>query len=219
MKLGLDLDGTLYDSLPNIFTTDCEIRGELGYSGVPLKKYKGAFQSSDWRKFYSDLGIKEQDIDPIINLFIKKFANSEIPQIIPGAREKILEASQALGKENLYFITQEPLERVVERFKRDRLTDFISQVTSNYQGKAETLTRIAKENPSDPFIYVGDLVSDGQACLDAKKNGASNIQFYGITHPFAFSTPEAMTAFVLQHPNFTKTLNSLDELPRIWNHE
>ena len=66
IKLAYDLDGTLYDTLERCFSVDQDIRRELGYNPITKEFYVSQFQSRDWKKFYRDLGIREEDLDEVI---------------------------------------------------------------------------------------------------------------------------------------------------------
>ena len=76
MKVGFDLDGTLYDSLPVIYALDMEIIGRLGCPRISVDDYKSRFQSRDWRKFYRDLGVREGDLDKVIGVCAEEFGKN-----------------------------------------------------------------------------------------------------------------------------------------------
>ena len=217
VKLAFDLDGTLYDSLLPIFKIDAEIRRELGYSGVSMNEYKKVFQYKDWHKFYSDLEIKEKDTERVIEMFFERLTRAEPPMLIPGAREALYKAKKAVGSENIHIITNEAIERVELRFKRDGLAYFLKNIDNPPNDKSGEIHRLAQQNSGGAFAYIGDLVSDGEACLEARENGADNVLFYGILHEQAMNHPEQILDFVAQNKDFAQTLNSLNDIDIIWD--
>ncbi|RJQ16775.1 HAD family hydrolase [Candidatus Woesearchaeota archaeon] len=217
IRVGFDLDGTLYETRPVIFSVDQRLRTVLGYPQISEERYFSQFQTRDWRKFYSNLGIAESDIDRIIQLFVSEFERVEPPLMLPGAKEVIAQAEAELGLNSLYFITNDPMNRVKRRFQRDGLEHFLTRVDTPFQGKAKELHRLAMQHPDIPFAYIGDLVSDGEDCLEARNRGAENIQFYAMLHQYALNTADSMRAFIEKHPAFAKTLNSVQDIPVIWS--
>ncbi len=216
MRLSFDLDGTLYDTLEPILKVDNQIRQQLGYEPVSKEQYTQHFQTSNWRKFYSNLGIRNEHLDEVINNFVELFAKSNHPQLIPGAKEIVLEAEKVLGKENVSFITNEQTERVYGRFERDGLLHLIDNVRTPFEGKAEQIYELAGTS-EDSFFYVGDLISDGKACLDARKKGADTVYFFALLHQYSFNSSQQLKKFVTKHKGFAETLNNLEEIRLLWN--
>lgn len=216
-RAGLDLDGVFYDALDLCLDIDTTIRTNLGYPPTSKEDYTKHFQTKDWKKFYRDLGIKEKDLEKVIKSFYEELEKREPPSLIPGAKEAIEKIEKALGKENIYFVTNEPEYRIKKRFKRDNLLHLLPNARSSLEGKSRKLYEIAITDLSFPFNYIGDLVSDGEECLEAINKGAKNICFYGILHKYSFNPPEMIKSFVKQHPEFAKTLNNLQEVNKIWN--
>lgn len=216
IALAYDLDGTLYDTLPLIFKVNGKIRRALGYQPITLTAYRNNFQTSDWNKFYQGLGIRDEDIGRVISLFIQEFKKEDLPQLIPRAKETLEESARVLGSENIYVITNEPKEKVARRFERDGLSHLLGQVHTPFEGKAKEIYSLAQAQPATPFVYVGDLVSDGEACVEARKLGADNVSFCGITHPQSFNTREKITSFVKFNPKISTTIKTLSEVSRLW---
>lgn len=217
MKIAFDLDGTLYDTLPRILEVDRAIRKDLGYQDVSQEEYKSKFQSRDWNKFYRDLGIRDEHLDEVINGFVERFKLSNSPEMIPGAREVLQKAEQELGHKNIHIVTNETPEGVKKRFERDGLLHYLDRVDNPFQGKSEELYRLATSNNGSPLFYIGDLVSDGEDCKEARKKGADNLRFCGIVHQYAMNTEEAMRIFVKGNRDFAQVLNNLNEVERLWN--
>ncbi len=218
IKLAYDLDGTLYDTLETCFSVDSSIRKELEYDSITPEFYVSNFQSRDWNKFYRDLGIREEDLERVIDMFVGRFKATESPKLIPGAREALSRSEEALGHENIFIITNETSEGVRKRFERDGLMHYLDRVDNPMQGKTNELYKLAMCNGNEgkKVVYVGDLVSDGEDCLKAIKSGAKNLRFYGITHKYAMNPMEKMQAFVDSNRDFAEILNSLEEIDRIW---
>ena len=76
---------------------------------------------------------------------------------------------------------------------------------------------MARISMDSPLVYVGDIVSDGEACKVAIERGATNIRFLGISHPQAFNTERAMDSFVNANPSFAQKLKRLDDIGVIWS--
>ncbi|MDP1693961.1 MAG: HAD hydrolase-like protein [Candidatus Woesearchaeota archaeon] len=216
MRLAFDLDGTLYDTLTLSFDVDEGIRRDLRYEKVSREEYKTKFQSRDWRRFYRDLGIREEHIEFVLDEFIRRFKAANPPHMIPGAKEALQGAEKVLGHENIFIVTNETPEGVQKRFQRDGLMHYLDRIENPFQGKAIELHRLATGHDG-VFTYVGDLVSDGEDCSEARRMGATNIEFYGITHPYAMNPEEAMKEFVRRNEEFAKILNNLRELDVLWS--
>ena len=217
MRIAFDLDGTLYDSLGVILSVTNHVRKELGYQAVTSEEYIAAFQSNDWMKLHEDLGMSAQDAKEFVRRYYIEYKYCPLPELIPNAKGIINRAKSDLGKENIYFVTQEPKSDVKRRFLRDQLIPFLSHVRAPLEGKTSVLKDLAMENIDVPLYYIGDIVSDGQACLEARKSGAVNLFFCGIIHPFAMNKRKAMESFVSQNSSFASIVLSLDELPKVWS--
>lgn len=219
MKIAFDLDGTLYDTLPRMLEVSRSIRRDFGYQDISQGEYKSKFQSRDWKKFYRDLGIRDEHLDDVIKEFVKRFKLSSPPEMIPGAREILQKTEQRIGQENISIITNETSEGIRKRFERDGLVHYLDRVSNPFQGKSEELYRLATSNNGSSLFYIGDLVSDGEDCREARKKGAENLRFCGIVHPYAMNTEEAMRKFVQDNRNFAQVLNNLKEVERLWNQQ
>lgn len=216
MRVGFDLDGTLYDSLGPMFSVDQAIREKFGYSIISAEFYKSKYQTKDWKQFYCDLGIREEHIPLIISEFVERFKQADAPRLIKGGRNVLLETTVLLGKENVFIITNETSEGVHKRFERDGLLEFKNKVHNPFEGKAEILFKLASADLSRPFVYVGDIVSDGEACLEARNMGAENILFLGITHEYALNDSESIRKFSCGK-DFCHVVGSLKEVEEFMN--
>src|SRR3989344_8503477 len=174
MKIAFDLDGTLYDSFPMNFGIHKTIMPKMGYFPASEQAYRRNFQTRDWNKFYKGLGIRDEDISEAVRLFIEENRKIGLPPMISGAGSALNQASDKVGEDNIYVITNEQKERVELRFRRDGLMAHIGRVTSPTQGKAKELYDLAQVDIR-PLVYIGDLVSDGEECIEARNMGADNI--------------------------------------------
>ncbi len=217
MKLAFDLDGTLYDSFPAIFNMDQEIRIRMGYSPIDSEVYRRKFQANNWNKFYRELGIREEDLETYMSLFVQEFSKIPPPPIIPSATRALTRSIRALGPDNVHIITNEPKERVKVRFKRDGLSHLLRNVRNPPEGKAKELYALSTD--TEILAYVGDLVSDGESCKEAVRMGAANILFYGITHQEAMNPRDIMLEFIEKNKSFARELNNLEEISKTWNQE
>ncbi len=215
-RIAFDLDGVLYNTKDTNFRIEQEIRAKLGYPPISEEEYFKVFQTKDWNKFYKDLGIRAEDVQGVIDMFIQTFDQAEPIELVPDAEHAIKIAENVVGHERVYIITNAPLNGVRKRFERDRLTHYLDRLVTPYEGKAVELYNLAMMKET-PFAYLGDLVSDGEACLEAREKGAKNIRFYGLTHKYAFSPKEKMERFAAEHGDFAQTLNSLEDIKEVWN--
>jgi phosphoglycolate phosphatase-like HAD superfamily hydrolase len=202
----------VYDSLPRIFEVYMEVCRRIGYPPVTQERYRTCFQSKDWRKLCSDLGIAQEHAQTVIDMFVEDFAKAEPPQLIPGAKDTIFRMERTLGHGNLYILTNEPIQNVKRRFERDGLEEYLCAVRTPFEGKAKELYELSRQKPDEMLIYVGDLVSDGEACVEAGGLGSDNIAFFAITHEYAMNTPQALRDFVRRNPGIAAEVGSLEEL-------
>ncbi len=216
MKIGLDLDGTIYNTLDAIFDLDQQTRREFGYEPLSIEEYRRCFQTENWHKLCLDLGIRKEDLLPYREKLAEKIKTREPPHLVPGGKEAVEKIERELGLDNLSIVTnnRNPAE-LKRRFGRDGLSHLLGKVIAPYEGKTDALADIAGEDPDTDFVYVGDLVSDGRACQQARAMGAENIIFCAITHKYAMNLPEALHAFVDQH-EFAVSIGSLNELELVW---
>lgn len=228
LKLAFDLDGTLYDTLRTIHRVDNAHFASLGYPSVSFETYQKEFSANNWKEMYRNLGIRENDIPKIIDMFDTGMDEVELPALIPGALELIVSAERHLGKDNIHFITNERPHRVRKRFERDGLAHYLPQVTTPQEGKAEAISTLAVKSTGPfwpksplydlPVIYVGDTVSDGAACAEGWKTGLWNLWFCAIAHPYAFSKSGELEKFAQEYPERVYLKRSLSEVEQLWLH-
>ncbi len=210
-RLAFDLDGTLYDTFPLSLRAENIHLERYGYRALSADELKRAFQSQDFKRYYRGLGVQEEYLETMISEFYPIFDSLGLPELIPGAKELLLEAERTFGEGNISFVTNATTENLQCRFHRDGLEKYLPQVRNCLQGKSEMLLNLAAEHESR-LVYVGDLVSDGEECLAARERGAETLYFCGLTHSYAFSLAEAMRDFVEQHSNFARAAGSFEEL-------
>lgn len=214
-RIAFDLDGTIYNSLDVNIRSCNELLLQYGYFGISNECFTYFFQTKDWAKFWSDIGVKECDVADFTNLFHKKLGRYEPRTLIPGALDVLAAVNRQLGASNIFFITNLPEEYIKMRFANDKLEDYLSQVRTNDEGKAEALFEIAGKIPDSDFVYIGDLISDGEECLEARRRGALNIQFLAVAHKYAMNHPSLLIDFCRKNPEFARATKSLDELMRV----
>jgi phosphoglycolate phosphatase-like HAD superfamily hydrolase len=219
MKIAFDLDGTLYDTLPVFFKVNNLVRKKFNYPNITLSTYKSKFQTKDWKKFYTDLGIKEEDVEKIESEYHKIYNSMPLPELIPDAKKALSEVEQLIGHENIYIITNENSVNVERRFKKDGLAYYLDRIDTPAVGKANELHRLSSCNNNSTLFYIGDLVSDGEECKTAREMGATNLKFGAITHEYAISPKEKLIEFVSQNTKFSKVLNSLSDIKQLCNQQ
>ena len=215
LRIANDLDGTLYDLMPiNLDITNNLIK-PLGYAPISREQYLSVYQTYDWRKFYHDLGIRDKHVDSVIDGFIR-LRKSNIPKLIPGAKKFLANQEQVAGAGNIYFITQAPRGEVEFRFRRDGIEKYLPNTFNPFEGKAHEIHRLAMQDPNIPLIYVGDIISDGEACHEAREMGADNVRFCGICHQYGFNSRDSLKEFTKNHSDFASTFDGLEEVGKIW---
>ncbi len=212
MKIGFDLDGTIYDTLGAIFELDQQTRRELGYGPISRREYRRIFQTEDWSRLCMDLGIREDDLEEYRYRLEKKIEALEPPRLVPGGKEAVDRIVEEVGWDNFYIITnnRNP-EEIKRRFDRDGLSHLFERVSHPYEGKADVLFEIARADPDSELIYVGDLVSDGRACELARGMGAENIKFCAIIHRYSMNLPEDLREFV-EGRDFAFSIESINDI-------
>ncbi len=215
MKIGLDLDGTIYNMLDAIFELDQIVREKLGYEPISKTEYRRLFQTENWRKLCLDLGIREADTKEYRKKIEEMVGDMTPPALIPGGRKAVKKIEDRWGVENLYFVTNGGPDGIRRRFERDGLLYLFDRVSHPCEGKTDALFDIASENPEMEFIYVGDLVSDGSACRQARSRGAENIRFCAVTHEYAMNLPEMLIDFAHSH-DFASNIESIGEIQKVW---
>jgi len=208
MYVIFDLDGTLYDTFPQIFAIYQQIREEFKLPPLDPDICRRQFQSTDWKKLYLSLGFSNGNVNQAIARFVELDAEMKMPQFIPGARDALLQAFMQYGQERVFFLTNHRRKGVEQRFARDSLSKCMPQVITPYQGKALELEILAKR-AGEETVYIGDLVSDGCACQEARERGAHNLHFWAMTHEYGFNHPDDVREFVREHKEFAREVPSL----------
>ncbi len=214
MKIGLDLDGTIYDTLESIFELDQQVRKECGYEPLTKTEYRRVFQTEDWHRLCIDFGIRKEDIVEYRRQLELRIKTMEPPHLIPGGKETVGRIERHLGLNNFHIITNGHIDGIRQRFERDGLGYLLPRVRHPYEGKAGTLFDIAQESPESEIVYVGDLVSDGRACGRAREMGAENVIFCAITHDYAMNLSESLHGFVTEN-DFAFSIESIVELEQV----
>ena len=214
-RLALDIDGTTHDSLPFVLDVTNRALQENGFNHVSMETYKLHFDPRDWTCMYAHLGAGYEHADAVIASFYKLYKQVGNPPPIPGAINAVLEAKDALGHENVSFITHELREKVLTRFERDGLTRFLDTTVYVGNSKANALYQEAKKD-SSRLIYVGYLTTDGISCQEAREMGADNLFFYGLTHEYAGHPENRMRLFISANPEFARELKHITQLHTVW---
>ncbi|MDD5253631.1 MAG: HAD hydrolase-like protein [Candidatus Nanoarchaeia archaeon] len=208
MKLAFDLDGTLYDSLPFVFEADSETRIELGYPSISLEFYKKNFQMKDLKAFYRSLGIKEEHLEIVNDMFFKNFESKGPFYLVEGAKKALQKAVKNIGKENIIILTNRPSNTLDKLLGYNEIINLVNGIYRAPESKSDLIFELADSG----FVYIGDLVSDGQACLDARNKGTKEIRFYGVLHEAAFNPRQDMISFIENHRDFAYPLESLNDI-------
>jgi len=214
MQASFDLDGTLYDTQGPFVTVVNKNLQRMGYEPITLLQLRTAFQFEDWVKFYIDLGVSKEDAPELQDLFVKEWKTAEQPLLIPGAFETLQMVESIVGLPAMSFVTLAPQELVRQRFERDGLMRYFEN-THIVSGKIEKLIQISQRTPNKPFYYFGDTVNDGQQCLAAYQQGASNLCFVALTHQYSITPSPDLKRFVKDNPHMSIELESLDKIEEI----
>ncbi|MFA6462120.1 MAG: HAD hydrolase-like protein [Candidatus Woesearchaeota archaeon] len=211
MRIAFDLDGTLYDTLPHTLEVENINLAEKGYPAITEDTSRSLLQSHDWKQYYRDMGVREEDIQPLLDLFYKRWIEREPPQLIHGALEVITLAENKFGEDNVFLLSNEVRSLIDKRLIRDGLDRYLSRIVSSLEGKTSLLLDLSQREDSK-LIYVGDLVSDGEACLQARAQGANNLSFLALTHAYGMNHPEDLRRFALEHADFATEIKNFKEL-------
>jgi len=212
MRVAFDLDGTLYDTMAIVIDVENRVRDAMGYPHITRKDYLEHFQSKDFRKLCLDLGIREGDADEALDKFDELYASADIPPMVPCAKETLYRVADRFGDNSVYIVTNNPTERIKSMLDRDGLGWLLSNVRNPRDNKAGALYDIATSNCGGPAIYIGDIVSDGEACGDAIRKGATNLKFYGIMHDYAMKRPEDMVKFIMNNRDFARGITDIRDV-------
>lgn len=213
-KIVFDLDGTLYNTLDiNIFVEN-QVRRRMGMLPITNDFYVMHFQTRDWRRLGLDFGYPEEMVDHATRLFFELHSKAPLPEIIPGAHYALKTALGMVGEENVHVVTNESKERVSMRFERDGLVRILPRVITPHADKSSALYSLSQET-SGRVVYLGDIVSDGEAVMQARSTGAENLFFYGLTHAYSFNHPDSMRNFISSHSNFSEELTDLRDVKRV----
>jgi len=204
--LGLDLDGTVYDSLQLLYDFNVKVFTELGIKEPSVQEFRKAFRSHGWEAMYSKLGVPREFYKTFYSKYITEYKNLPLPPIIPGAPRVLEEVFSMVPKDSIFVITSESEEKVAEKFSRDNINGIGSMFTSQYN-KLVAMKKITSQN-NGIIIYIGDLISDGEACREA------GISFGAITHEYSFNTPEQLKRYVSENTHAIE-IPSLEQLPKI----
>ncbi len=210
LKVVLDIDGTLYDSLASIFKTDLSCFDKYHLPHPTIDTYKMAFNTKNWRNMFDALHIPRKiDIREWKLEFSEIYSRAAEPPLIAGVRRLIKSISDAVGYENVYFLTGEGKEKIRARFSRDNLIVASKNLLCDHPDKTKCLIRLARNSR---VVYIGDLISDGEACLKANKDANNKIFFIGITHKYAFSHSSLMNKFINLHKDISFEAGCFDRI-------
>jgi phosphoglycolate phosphatase-like HAD superfamily hydrolase len=191
-RIGLDFDGVLansfdlsYDSLQKAFAS----HGRK----VPPAHIVKHHMTSQWDEFYRRIGLRARDgsVHPswrsIDDAFIVHHEQEPAPQLVPGAEQFLLQLAVRYHSRNIVIITNSHRERIIGAFERAGLDiSLVSDIVETDGMKTQALEYAHVD------IYVGDTVSDGIAARGASQKPG----FVGITHNYAFSTPQQMRKWI-----------------------
>ncbi len=169
-----DWDGTIVDSVPALFETDCAICEAFG---LPMDRaiYKRTF-SPNWRRKYDTWGIRGDQIDRAVELWASLFHSGDQPAFpgITSAFTRLVECGYVLG-----VITSGDRAEIEPQFRRLGLDGLVTVGVFGDEpvpGKPEpdplilALRRAGGILPANAF-YVGDAFDDMRMAAAAGVRG------------------------------------------------
>jgi HAD superfamily hydrolase (TIGR01549 family) len=165
-----DWDGTIVDSVPSLFETDCAVCRTFGLPMDP-EIYRRTF-SPNWRRKYETWGIRADQIDQAVAVWASLFNSSDHPAFpgITSALRRLAECGYVLG-----VVTSGSRSEIEPQFQRLGLADLLTVGVFGDEpipGKpAPDPLRLALERaggiaPENAF-YLGDALDDVRMAVAA----------------------------------------------------
>lgn len=208
-----DMDGTFLDSFPLIYDVALEVFDAFNINPATPYDVKRYYQSTDFLKYYHDLGFAREDCQDAINLFIELYSKKEVPDLVPNAKTVLANLAQTHMLQLVTHETHNNTDKRIQSYGLDSIFDTSHALESrgSFVCKSEYILKFARENPNSIILYVGDIVSDGEAVEKARLKGANAI-FLGVTHSYAFNLASHLKQFAKGNPEFATTAKSLEEV-------
>ncbi len=169
-----DWDGTIVDSVPALFETDCAVCEAFG---LPMDRgiYKRTF-SPNWRRKYRSWGIRDDQVDRAVEVWAGLFHSGEHAAFpgITAALTRLAECGYVLG-----VITSGDRSEIQPQFSRLGLDGLLTVGVFGDEpipGKPEAdplllaLERAGDVEPANCF-YVGDALDDMRMAVAAGTRG------------------------------------------------
>jgi phosphoglycolate phosphatase-like HAD superfamily hydrolase len=188
-RAGFDFDGIIHDSITNAYAAFSQTRRFHGLDIVPVETLKLHF-GSDWHAFFDGVGIPEALYGRWKDDYQRHYDAYGNGDIIPDAREVILELMEKIGQGNIVLVTNEKTDRVRRFLHAHDLLILQDRIYNAHGSKAQLLEELGVTD------YIGDIVSDGKACIAARNKP----RFIGVAHKYGYNMPQALFEFKEQHP-------------------
>jgi phosphoglycolate phosphatase-like HAD superfamily hydrolase len=179
-RLGLDFDGVLHDSLERACINANKVFADLSLSPITTNDIR-RYITSDWTKYFDDLGVPREKHSLIRPLFKEYEKTSPLCPLVKDASWFINEAYSRYGEKNVLLVSnsQEPI--VKDFFATHKISIDQIHIVSGSKGP------ILKE--LGITTYVGDIVSDGEAAIEARA------KFVGMDHEPSFNDSNRLAKF------------------------
>jgi phosphoglycolate phosphatase-like HAD superfamily hydrolase len=178
--IAFDLDGTLFKTLDDMHRITNLLLKKYGLPQVDRTKYRELFQSNDLNIFCADLGFSSETFLAVQKEFQAIYEHIERPEIIEGVVDILDLCNRKF--ESVHLITHEKQHRMERRLLESNLRQYFETVVST---KDKTL-RISELAAKSKLVYVGDTISDGQACEKSRLEGF-NVEFWMICHEHSYN--------------------------------
>jgi phosphoglycolate phosphatase-like HAD superfamily hydrolase len=203
--MGYDWDGVLHNSLDNALSA---LNATLvKYDKRPISSEQlGNLFTSDFPKFLTNLKIPENEHGQFLATYRVNYKGLKDSPLIPGSLEILALTVEKFGADNNFIITNETESRVQNYLQNLNLSYALPQVIHCSGTKEMMLQQTGITH------YVGDCVSDGEACLWAKTKPV----FIGFAHKNGFNTPQRLYQFQNMNPDHPiHIVQSLDEIRHV----
>ncbi len=201
-----DVDGTLVDTLPRAYATDCRIIAELGGQIPTMQAYRNNRYRGNWKEFYKNFGVKNHE--EALRRFYEYIHIDDLAAIC-GASET-LDKIMSAGLNIAIVSLTSSRERLLLKLKNTGLLQHFDlksiYVSDSIKGKAPLISQECSRIGAgrERTVFIGDTTYD---IHEGKKAGARTV---GLSSLNSF---EDELSIVEASPDYI--INRLIDLPNL----